>query len=224
MISIIIPAHNEEAYLERTLHSIKNQTSSDYEIIVVLNGCTDKTAEVVEKFEDVKILSLSEANVSRARNYGAGKAKGEILLFLDADTLLGKDTLEKVSADFSSKYSVGFTKAIADSEELKYKLFINFKNFYIKDIYPTSSGALICHKEQFDKVNGYDSEINVREHRKLISQLKAYGEHICLDTTVTTSMRRFEKWGLSKAALFWISQLFKETFGDLKKSEYEKVR
>ena len=49
-ISIIIPAHNEENYIKKTLHSIKQQTYQNYEAIVVSNGCTDKTEEIVNKF------------------------------------------------------------------------------------------------------------------------------------------------------------------------------
>src|SRR3989344_1729350 len=74
--SIVIPANNEENYLPKTLESINNQNYKDYEVIVVANGCTDKTVEVVTNlindfgFPNLRLLRLEAANVSRARNYG----------------------------------------------------------------------------------------------------------------------------------------------------------
>ena len=61
-ISIIIPAHNEQNYLEKTLESVTNQTYSEYEIIVVLNGCSDDSEKIVRKFRNVKLLSLSQCS------------------------------------------------------------------------------------------------------------------------------------------------------------------
>ena len=85
LFSIVIPAHNEEKYIKKTLHSIKNQTYQNYEVVVVTNGCTDKTEEIIKRRagERLKHFSLNASNVSRARNYGASKAMGEILVFLD---------------------------------------------------------------------------------------------------------------------------------------------
>lgn len=226
-ISVIIPAHNEENYIRQTLHSIKNQTFQDFEIIVIANGCTDHTEEIIEKRqnEKIKLIKMPTANVSRARNYGASKADGKLLLFLDADTLLDPDALHKINQEFRSHHAVATTRVRADRSKLKYKLAMNFKNFYLQTgLYNGSSAALICRRADFDAVNGYDPEIIVREHRKLILKLKEKGQFTCINTIVTNSMRRFEQWGLTKSSLFWTKQWFKDKFGDLKKSEYEKVR
>lgn len=226
-ISIIIPAHNEEDYLQKTLRSIKNQTYQNYEVIVVTNGCTDKTEEIVKKRVNnkLKMLSLSKPNVSRARNYGAGKAEGEILLFLDADTCLVPDALQKIKEQFTSQFKVATTKVKPDSAELKYKAAMWLKNTYNSiGLYQGSSGTLICRREDFDKVNGYNPEIIVKEHRKLILKLRELGKYTCLNSHAITSMRRFRQWGLMKATYFWIKQWCKDKAGDLTKSEYEKVR
>ena len=101
--SIVIPANNEENYLPKTLESINNQNYKDYEVIVVANGCTDKTVEVVTNlindfgFPNLRLLRLEAANVSRARNYGASKSQGEVVIFLDADTTLEPDSLQKIN-------------------------------------------------------------------------------------------------------------------------------
>ena len=226
-ISIIIPANNEEDYIAKTLHSIKCQTYQDYETIIVSNGCTDKTEEIVNrKVNDrLKHFSISEANVSIARNYGAKQARGETLLFLDADTLLDQDLLHKINTEFTNKYSVATTKVRPDENKAKYNFAMWFKNFYHRtNLYQGCSGALICRKEDFDKVGGYP-EIVVKEHRKLIVDLKRNaGKFKCLNAYVTTSMRRFKKWGLTKATFFWIKQWAKNYVSDLKDSKYEKIR
>ena len=226
-ISIIIPAHNEENYIRQTLHSIKNQTYQDYEVIVVSNGCTDKTEEIMQKrvSDKIKHLSLPQPNVCRARNYGASSANGEILLFLDADTLLAEDALQKIKQEFAEKYSVATTRASSDEDLLKYKLAMKFKNFYNSTrIYKGCSGTLVCRKDDFDEVYGYDPELIVREHRKLTLKLLKLGKYGCIDTTVVNSMRRFNQWGLMKTAGFWLKQFLKDNFKDLKNSDYEKIR
>lgn len=227
-ISIIIPAHNEENYLAKTLQSIQQQTRQDYEVLVVVNGCTDKTEDIVRKIKDdkIRVLSLAKPNVSRARNYGAGKAKGDILVFLDADTLVEPDLVEKISTNFTKEYAIASTKVLPDSDGLKYRLAMSFKNFYMaKGVYKGCSGILICHRNHFDSVQGYDPKIIAGEQRKLISKLQTFGKYRCFDTTVTTSMRRFQRqWGLSKSVLFWTKQWFQDHFGDPQKIKYDKIR
>ena len=82
-ISVIIPAHNEERYLGKTLDSLRQQNFLNYETIIVCNGCTDQTAEVARKYDNqnTKIINLKEANVSLARNKGAEIARGKNLVF-----------------------------------------------------------------------------------------------------------------------------------------------
>ncbi|MDP3640148.1 MAG: glycosyltransferase [Nanoarchaeota archaeon] len=229
-ISIIIPAHNEAAYIEKTLQSLNQQTLKDFETIVVANGCTDGTEDVVKKIYmktpgQLRLFSLPEANVSRARNYGAKKANGQLLLFLDADTLLEKDALEKMQRHFRGQHAIATTFVRPDKSLVKYRLAMALKNAYHQlGLYHGCSGALLCRKKDFERVGGYDEIIVVKEHRRLILQLKKYGKFTCLPTTVTTSMRRFEKWGLWKAIRFWIAQGVKEYVGDLQKSRYETIR
>jgi glycosyltransferase involved in cell wall biosynthesis len=227
-ISIIIPAHNEENYIKRTLHSIKQQTYQNYEAIVVSNGCTDKTEDIVNKRanEKLKHFSISEANVSKARNFGAKFAYGDILLFLDADTTLEEDSLQKIKDQFTEQFSVATTRSDADDKKFRFSLLMTLKNFYNSTgLYQSCSGALICNKADFDKVNGYP-ELVVKEHRKLVVNIKKSTgkEFKYINTNATTSMRRFKQWGISKAALFWLQQWWNNFFGDLKKSEYEKIR
>ncbi|MBI2125016.1 glycosyltransferase [Candidatus Woesearchaeota archaeon] len=225
--SIIIPAHNEEKYLQKTIDSIKAQTLQDYETIIVTNGCTDKTEEIAKKNNDHKfrLLSLSKPNVSVARNAGALNAQGELLLFLDADTQLSSTSLEKIKEKFTEQYAVATTKAKPDLPLLSYRLALGFKNFYNSfKIYQGCSGALICRKKDFHQVKGYNPEITLREHRKLTLQLRQLGKYRYINTAVITSMRRYQEWGLLKALTFWLRQWVKDKKGTLKESSYETIR
>ena len=225
--SIIIPAHNEENYLQKTVDSIKSQTLQDYEVILVTNGCTDKTEEIAKKNTNTKIrhLSLPKPNVSVARNAGALNAQSETLLFLDADTQLAADSLEKIKEDFTEEYAVATTLAKPDSQKLSHRLAVSFKNLYhYLNLYQGCSGALICRKKDFHAVGGYNPEIIVREHRKLALTLQEQGKFTCINTKVTTSMRRYQQWGLFKVAWFWTKKWFQDRSGKLKESKYEIIR
>ena len=82
--SVIVPAHNAEAFIEKGLHSIKMQTFTDYELIVVCDNCTDRTAEIALGYAD-KTLIRNYGLDGLARNAGIEAAEGEWLLFMDHD-------------------------------------------------------------------------------------------------------------------------------------------
>lgn len=86
-ISVIIPAHNEEAVIRRTLATLlDNSRPHEFEVIVVCNGCSDRTAEVAGSgFADVVVLELDEASKTAAINAGLRRARGNVILLLDAD-------------------------------------------------------------------------------------------------------------------------------------------
>lgn len=87
MISIIIPLYNKEQQIEKTLFSVFAQVWSDYEIVIVDDGSTDKSIDVVKGFKDsrIRIVQQPNAGVSVARNLGIEEACGELIAFLDAD-------------------------------------------------------------------------------------------------------------------------------------------
>lgn len=94
--SIVIPVYNVEDYIERCLESIKKQTFKDYEVIVVDDGCTDKSIEIAKQY-DVKIIKTEHVSVSEARNVGVKHTKGEYLIFLDSDDYWDKDLLNEIN-------------------------------------------------------------------------------------------------------------------------------
>ncbi len=223
-ISVIIPACNEEKYIGKTLDSLRKQTMTYFETIVVCNGCTDRTNAIAKKYH-AQVLELEEAQVSQARNLGAQHSSGELLVFLDADTVLEPDALEKIRRGFREEYAVATTLLQPDQNKIHYDLAVAFKNFYNQQQwYAGCSGVLVCRKKDFVTVGGYDSSLKVREHRKLILQLKKLGKYKTITTTATTSMRRYDQWGIPKILSFWTGQWLKDHFSDLSNSEYKVIR
>jgi glycosyltransferase involved in cell wall biosynthesis len=96
-ISIIIPAYNAERTLEETLDSITQQTYRDYEVIVVDDGSTDRTAEIVLTHSlQPTLIQQTNAGAAVARNTGADGAQGDYFLFCDADIVLQPNALQKM--------------------------------------------------------------------------------------------------------------------------------
>lgn len=96
LISVIIPAFNSEKTIQETIESVLQQTFSDFELIVINDGSTDATLEVVTSIKDdrVKVFSYPNAGVAVSRNRGVSHSIGEFVSFLDADDLWTADKLE----------------------------------------------------------------------------------------------------------------------------------
>ena len=116
MISVVIPLYNKEKSITKTLESVSAQNYTDWECIVVNDGSTDKSAEVVERLtiNDERFLLINQENagVSAARNRGIVEAKGEYVAFLDGDDLWDAsylDELYKLISDYPGKgiYGIG---------------------------------------------------------------------------------------------------------------------
>lgn len=106
-ISVIIPAYNEEKYLERTLEAILAQDYSDFEVIVVDNASTDRTSDIAKSFSKVKVLFEGNKGTMWACERGRKEATGEIIVRMDADCLPENDWLKKGAAFFEDDKVVG---------------------------------------------------------------------------------------------------------------------
>ena len=106
-VSIIIPAYNVESYVERTLKSCVEQSYLDIEIIVVNDGSTDRTEEIVNTFTDERVVKLTQVNkgVSAARNLGLQTATGDFCIFLDGDDWLEKDAVKQLVESYMREKS-----------------------------------------------------------------------------------------------------------------------
>lgn len=92
MISVIVPLYNKEHHIEKSINSIINQTYSNFEVIIIDDGSSDNSLNIIRTIVDarIKIITQPNAGVSAARNRGINESKGEYITFLDADDLWEK--------------------------------------------------------------------------------------------------------------------------------------
>ncbi|MBU7583569.1 MAG: glycosyltransferase [Nostoc sp. TH1S01] len=108
-LSVIIPVYNSESSVAETLHSVLAQTYRDFEIIIVDDGCTDKSIDICKSFDDprIKIIQQQNRGLAGARNTGIRHAQGEYLAFIDSDDLWLPQKLEKHIQHFARSPNVG---------------------------------------------------------------------------------------------------------------------
>jgi glycosyltransferase involved in cell wall biosynthesis len=203
-ISVIIPAFNEEKFLGNCLLSLKEQDFKDFEIIVVDNNSTDKTAEIAKKFGAI-LVSEKNQGVAFARNKGAKIAKGEILAFTDADTILPKNWLSRIKEEFKNDknliafggscefYSGPISARLASKFLLKPFLFLDK---FFSGGFNLMGCNMAMKREVFFKVGGFNEKLKLNEDVEISYRLRKIGK-IKFDPNfkVKTSGRRF-RYGL----------------------------
>ncbi len=212
-ISVIIPAYNEEKYLEPTLQSVVNQQYGPLELIVVPNGCTDRTVEVAARFTS-HVYDTRERGIGRSKNVGYEKANGELIVFLDADTRMQEGVLDLMAQTLEHKYIGGKTKILPEDTSLSARAYFGWVNTcgrlsqlftYLNPRWNNGAGAcLFSSHEQLDALRRkeghvFREDIKTMEDVDLISRLRARGPFKFLtERGVITSTRRFREEGYLK--------------------------
>lgn len=221
LISLIIPAYNEAAYIEGTILSAKAaavEYGGPVELIVVDNNCSDDTAEIARSL-GASVVFEPVNQIARARNAGAAAASGDYLVFVDADTRLQGDILAKVARNLATGRVVGGGAWVEpDSSGLSRFLF-KYPVNYVLSLKNVSVGPfLYCEREAFVKVGGFDQELYAAEEFMLAERMKAEGRRsnrkwkiIRHDGghRIVTSSRRFGRFGGLEMALSNIHLLWK---------------
>jgi len=190
-LSVIIPAHNEEKQIENTLKSFKGK---NIELVIVCNGCTDNT-EKIAKRHTKKVFSVKEANVSKARNFGAKKSTGHILVFHDADTRFSKNYLKEIRKSVQKGYDYGCARQIPETKNLWYNLLIKIVNRNSRK-YRIFHGNFFITKELFIKSKGYNPRLRQFEDTDLALRIKGKGNYIYMKNCwIRPSERGFQKKG-----------------------------
>jgi glycosyltransferase involved in cell wall biosynthesis len=117
LVSVIIPAYNAAAFIEETIASVKAQWYSPLELIVVDDGSSDKTGALAQQAggDLVQVIVQANAGVSAARNAGLSKARGEYVVFFDADDLMTPDFLNERLALLATDPTLGFAGGIIET-------------------------------------------------------------------------------------------------------------
>lgn len=228
-VSVIIPAYNEESNIAATLEAVLSQSYPDFEVIVINNNSTDKTAEVVKQYP-VKLVHEDKRGTLWACERGRQEAQGEIVVRMDADCLPHKhwiDSAVRLFRNDSEIVAVSGPYFYHDSSPtFKYSSFWAQKYLY-RPINSTlqrfKKGGIMVGGNSFfradtlDKMGGFNTEITFYgDETDTSKRLAKHGKIIFHnDLIMPTSARRFKNEGTLKiTALYWyhfLKGLFKKT-------------
>jgi rSAM/selenodomain-associated transferase 2 len=201
MISVIIPVINEANNIKNISRDLLD--NSEVEIIIVDGGSQDETVEIARDL-GLKVIS-SERGRAKQMNLGASVARGDILLFLHADTQLplGFEKLVIQALSRSQTVAGAFSLKIA-SKMRGIKLIEKIVNMRSRLFQlPYGDQAIFISQDWFNKVGGFP-DLPIMEDFELILRLKKLGRISIIPTPVITSARRWEKLGVWKTT--WINQ------------------
>ena len=224
MLSIIVPTKNEEHYLPRLLDSIKKQNYKNYEVIVSDFESRDKTRKIAKRY-GCKVVKGGLPSVGR--NNGAKRAKGDLFLFLDADTVLLKNFLKDSIIEFKRrKLGIATCFQIPDSNNVIDKIYFEVADFFLllgSFFYPGAYGSCIfTRKDVFNEIKGFDQEIKLFEdHDYAIraSKISKYG--ILKKRKIIVAVRRYIKFGRTRTILKnLVAGLYMAFFGKIKDNRF----
>lgn len=213
IISVIIPAYNEEKYIKDCLDSLLNQDvkKSLYEIIVVDNTSTDKTAQIVKKYP-TKLISEKHKGVAFARNTGTKAARGEILAFTDADCTVPTNWLSNFMIHFESDPkldAIGGVFAFSDGNRILKILALKTQRF----TWHLAGGNMAIRKKSLERIGGFEKGVNAGEDVLITLKLQKTGKYIIDQKNVMlTSSRRFQKDFLRTIFIWFPNDFFLKFF------------
>ncbi len=139
MLSIVVPTRNEEDSIGELLESIKENNFSNYEVIIVDGGSTDRTKDIVDTYKKTSLIEGPQEGPAVARNVGWKEAKGDIICFLDADWYLEDNSLKKIDKFFreNSEKDVGGFETVFAADTIVGKALKaeNSANFFKNTVY-----------------------------------------------------------------------------------------
>jgi glycosyltransferase involved in cell wall biosynthesis len=212
MLSVVIPAYNEEKCLPATLESVRMALADieASELIVVDNASTDGTRAIAAGF-GATIVDESIHNIARVRNTGAARAGGDILVFIDSDTCVPRVLFKRITELLSDD------KVLGGSVDVRYEpapkqAWIRLYMFTFQNIGRLlklrQGAAQFSRASVFGELGGYDETIYVGEdvefQWRLVKHAGLHGGRVEFieQPTVSTSPRRFEGLGLVRSLFF----------------------
>ncbi|MBP0903651.1 glycosyltransferase family 2 protein [Mariniflexile gromovii] len=202
--SVVIPLYNKEDYIEDTLKSVFAQTFSDFEVIIINDGCTDKTMDIVHHFKDprLKIFNQLNAGLSIARNNGIKKATTDYIAFIDGDDLWGSNHLQQLYdliKLYPNKglYSTGYTiqKSKKTSHRAQFNdLPKNFKgvvpNFFKHSLQHCVAwvGSICIPTKVLEEMDYFDPEIFSEQDTDLYIKMALNNYEFVLDDTSASAV------------------------------------
>ncbi|MBR3627772.1 MAG: glycosyltransferase [Elusimicrobia bacterium] len=181
LISVMMPTYNNGKYIKQAIESIYAQNYNNMEIIVVDDGSTDNTREILNQYKDVKYFYIEHKGISVARNMALEKSKGEYIAFLDSDDYWLPNKLNTQMQYFKDHpdCQIVFTKYenIFENEELK-KNKRAMHEKAIEDTFKQYLPSTVLKKELFDKYGAFDEKFSGIEDAEFIYRISMKGINI----------------------------------------------
>ena len=202
-ISVIVPVYNGRAFLHQCLDAIFASDYPSFEVIVVDDCSTDESADLSLKKGATVISTSKRSGPASARNLAAEKAGGELLMFIDADVVVARDTLGKVAENFVRQPELSALFGSYDDEPAEQNFLSQYKNLQHHFVHQNSSheaftfwsGLGAMRREVFLKFDGFDSQkfaVPSIEDIDLGFRLHTAGHRIILDRNIQA--KHLKKW------------------------------
>ncbi len=201
MVSIIIPVFNSAELIRRAANSALSQSFTDFELLVVNDGSSDNTLNVLESYgQRIRVISQQNKGPAAARNHGILESEGNYLAFLDADDYWHKDKLTRQIEVLDNNHRIGFcstaTKIVdeqlttvgqwpcdAGTEPLLEKLFMHGSAI------SGSTSGVVARAELIKAVGGFDESLRGFEDPDLWIRLAAITDYYCIEEPLTVVVR-----------------------------------
>ncbi|HET7548751.1 MAG TPA: glycosyltransferase [Usitatibacter sp.] len=205
MISFIVPAYNEERWIGATLeaiHAAALATGEPYEIVVADDASTDATATIAGSL-GARVVHVANRQIAATRNAGARAASGELLFFVDADTVVGAPLVaEALAALRAGAVGGGAPVRLDVAPGWAHAFMAGFVPLYFRLARWAAGCFLFCTREAFDAAGGFDERYYASEEIGFSRALKRVGRFAMLRNFVTSSSRKLE--GRTPAQLLWM--------------------
>ncbi len=202
MISVIIPAYNEEESLPDLIRYILTVTSNrEIEIIISDGGSSDRTVELISELGVIVIKSPKKGRAAQM-NYGATIAKGDVFYFLHADSKPPNTFIDDIIRSIENGYQSGCYQLAFDRKQPLLNFYAWFTKFDI-DYFRFGDQSLYVRRELFEKLDGFDENLIVMEDQIFVKRIKSVANFEILKGKVTTSARKYLKVGIVKLQLIF---------------------
>jgi glycosyltransferase involved in cell wall biosynthesis len=227
--SIIIPAHNEQSNIGKLLDSVDKQSYRNFEVVVSDSASEDDTSKIVEEYKKVisTLIHLEEKtpNVATARNNGAQYAKGEYLIFLDADVLVEEHFLKAVMKHIQTDHPTMMTVWNRPKPaSWRGRIIFGLMNRIVQatqGFHPAANGpCIVMKRELFELIKGFDETIYFGEDYEIVRRAFKNGGvmRVYKNPLLFVSTRRFDREGLILSLFKTITALlYQFVFGPIRK-------
>src|SRR6266446_2077701 len=211
LITFVIPAWNEESVLGATLEAVSvasRHLTEPWEVIVADDGSTDRTAEIARR-HGARVVTVQHRQISATRNAGARAAQGDLLIFIDADTIVTPEVVRAaVEAVRSGAVGGGCDIRFSGRIPAYLRIVVPIEVWFARMMRVAFGCFLFSTREAFEAVGGFDTALYATEEVTISLALRRQGRFVCLRECVLTSGRKLR----THSTVEWFIQLYRITF------------